>query len=122
MTTASDAAETLAVTRLVLDGTVSHEGLLGHEGMASREYFRAWRRLIGEAWGFTARERRPSADPVNAVLSFGYSMLAQEAATSLEGTGLDATVGFLHRACWGRPSLHWTWPSLAPDLMEGFRP
>jgi len=111
----TSAAETLAITRLMLADAVSYDELLGHEGMASREYFRAWQQVIGPEWGFTARQRRPPPDPVNAMLSFGYTMLAQEAVAALEGTGLDATVGFLHRARWGRPSL-------ALDLMEEFRP
>ena len=49
------------------------------------------------------------------MLSFGYTMLTQEAVAALETAGLDTAVGFLHRARWGRPSL-------ALDLMEEFRP
>ena len=109
------AAETLAITRLVLADATSYDQVLGHEGAASREYFRAWRQIIGDAWEFTARERRPPPDPVNAMLSFGYTILVQEAVAALEAAGLDSAVGFLHRARWGRPSL-------ALDLMEEFRP
>ncbi len=108
-------AETLAITRLVLADAASHEVILGHEGTATREYFRAWRRIIGNDWGFAARERRPPPDPVNAMLSFGYTLLVQEAIAALEMAGLDAAVGFLHRARWGRPCL-------ALDLIEEFRP
>ncbi len=111
----ASAAETLAITRLVLADASSREQLLGHEGTASREYFRAWRRLIGEGWGFAARERRPPPDPVNAMLSFGYTLLVQEAIAVLGIAGLDPAVGLLHRARWGRPCL-------ALDLMEEFRP
>lgn len=108
-------SETLSTTRLVLRDTSSYEEILGHEGSSTREYFRAWRQLIGEDWGFAARQRRPPPDPVNAMLSFGYTLLAQEAIAALEIAGLDASVGFLHRARWGRPCL-------ALDLMEEFRP
>jgi CRISP-associated protein Cas1 len=108
-------AETLAITRLVLADAASYDVILGHEGTATREYFRAWRRIIGDDWGFTARERRPPPDPVNAMLSFGYTLLVQEAIATLEMSGLDAAVGFLHRARWGRPCL-------ALDLIEEFRP
>ena len=111
----TSAAETLAITRLVLADAVSYDAVLGHEGSATREYFRAWRCVIGENWGFATRERRPPPDPVNAMLSFGYTLLAQEAVAALEIAGLDAAVGFLHRARWGRPCL-------ALDLMEEFRP
>jgi CRISPR-associated endonuclease Cas1 len=108
-------AETLAITRLVLADAASYDVILGHEGTATREYFRAWRRIVGDDWGFAARERRPPPDPVNAMLSFGYTLLVQEAIAALEISGLDAAVGFLHRARWGRPCL-------ALDLIEELRP
>jgi len=108
-------AETLAVARLVLGDAASYEEILGHEGTATREYFRAWRHVIGKDWNFTARERRPPADPVNAMLSFGYTLLVSEAIAALGVAGLDPAVGFLHQARWGRPSL-------ALDLIEEFRP
>jgi CRISP-associated protein Cas1 len=111
----ADVAETLATTRLVLPDAGSIEEIMGHEGMATREYFRAWRLMIGDEWAFTERQRRPPPDPVNAMLSFGYTLLTSEAAAALETAGLDAAVGFLHQARWGRPNL-------ALDLMEEFRP
>lgn len=101
-------AETLAITRLVLADAASYDVILGHEGTATREYFRAWRRIIGEGWGFAARERRPPPDPVNAMLSFGYTLLVQEAIAALEMTGLDAAVGLLHRARWAGRAWRWT--------------
>lgn len=109
------AAGTLASARLALRDVRSYNEILGHEGTATREYFRAWRHLLGEDWGFASRQRRPPPDPVNAMLSFGYTLLVQEAVAALEAAGLDAAVGFLHRARWGRPSL-------ALDLIEEFRP
>ena len=111
----ADAAETLAVTRLVLADATSIDEIMGHEGAATREYFRAWRDYLPPDWGFTARQRRPPPDPVNAMLSFGYTLLASEAVAALGAAGLDPAVGFLHQARWGRPNL-------ALDLMEEFRP
>lgn len=111
----SDIAETLAVTRLMLPDAQSIEEIMGHEGMASREYFRAWANLLGNDWEFTERQRRPPPDPVNAMLSFGYTLLTLEAVAELSGAGLDPAVGFLHQARWGRPNL-------ALDIMEEFRP
>jgi CRISPR-associated protein Cas1 len=111
----ADVAGTLAATRLVLAGADSIEKIMGHEGMASREYFRAWRLIIGAGWGFTERQRRPPPDPVNAMLSFGYTLLVHEAIAALATAGLDAAVGFLHQSRWGRPNL-------ALDLREEFRP
>jgi len=111
----ADVAETLAAARLVLADAGSIEEIMGHEGMATREYFRAWRLLIGDEWGFTERQRRPPPDAVNAMLSFGYTLLVHEAIAALCTAGLDPAVGFLHQVRWGRPNL-------ALDLMEEFRP
>ncbi|MGH3245209.1 MAG: CRISPR-associated endonuclease Cas1 [Trebonia sp.] len=49
------------------------------------------------------------------MLSFGYTQLVQEGVAALEIVGLDAAVGFMHQARWGRPCL-------ALDLIEEFRP
>ena len=68
-----------------------------------------------ERFFFRGRNRRPPLDPVNAMLSFAYSLLASECAGALESVGLDAYVGFLHRDRPGRASL-------ASDLMEELRP
>jgi CRISPR-associated protein Cas1 len=108
-------AETLAITRLMLNDASSIDEIMGHEGAATREYFRAWYQSVGKDWGFTSRQRRPPPDPVNAMLSFGYTLLANEAVAALSTAGLDPAVGFLHQARWGRPAL-------ALDLMEEFRP
>jgi CRISPR-associated protein Cas1 len=108
-------AETLAATRLVLADATSIEEIMGHEGSASREYFRSWYQDFGTDWGFASRQRRPPPDPVNAMLSFGYTLLVHEAVAALGTAGLDPAVGLLHQARWGRPGL-------ALDLMEEFRP
>lgn len=67
-----------------------------------------------ESFFFRARSRRPPLDNVNAMLSFAYSLLANDVAAALEGVGLDAYVGFLHRDRPGRASL-------ALDVMEELR-
>ena len=64
---------------------------------------------------FETRSRRPPLDPVNALLSFAYSLLSHDCTWVLESVGLDSYVGFLHRDRPGRSSL-------ALDLMEEFRP
>lgn len=64
---------------------------------------------------FATRNRRPPRDPVNAVLSFLYAMLAKELTVTALAVGLDPYLGFYHRPRFGRPSL-------ALDLMEEFRP
>ena len=92
--------------------------LRGLEGQAATTYFRVFDHLIlnqKETFSFTTRSRRPPLDPLNALLSFAYSLLANHCASALESVGLDAYVGFLHRDRPGRPSL-------ALDLMEELRP
>lgn len=89
----------------------------GLEGLAARYYFRVFPVLIRkdrERWGFKGRNRRPPRDSVNALLSFGYSLLYTECAGACEIAGLDPFVGFLHTLRPGRRSL-------ALDLMEEFR-
>lgn len=93
--------------------------LLGHEGQAAGAYFSAFSTLLktGELgdFHFTSRNRRPPRDPVNALLSYCYALLAKECAVALLGEGLDPWWGFYHQPRHGRPAL-------ALDLMEPFRP
>lgn len=96
----------------------SLEKLRGLEGDSAGRYFESFPQLVSvtnEAFAFTGRSRRPPLDPVNALLSFLYSLLAHDSRSACEATGLDAAVGFLHRDRPGRPGL-------ALDLMEEFRP
>jgi len=91
--------------------------LRGLEGDASRTYFSVFNELItnpDDAFVFQGRSKRPPLDNVNALLSFLYAVLAQDARAACEAAGLDAAVGFLHRDRPGRPGL-------ALDLMEEFR-
>lgn len=94
------------------------ETLRGLEGAAASGYFRIFDDMIlrqKESFCFRGRNRRPPLDKVNAMLSFAYSLLANDCASALESVGLDAYVGFLHRERPGRSSL-------ALDLMEELRP
>ena len=94
--------------------------LLGMEGNAAARYFRHFREMLsaeGDAmpFDFERRTRRPPADPVNALLSYSYSMLARSMAVTLTAVGFDSYRGFYHQSRYGRPAL-------ALDLMEPFRP
>ncbi len=94
--------------------------LLGIEGNAARLYFDAFPKLLKEAaaaagFAFEKRNRRPPTDPLNALLSFAYAMLARSFTVALATTGFDPYRGFFHRPRYGRPAL-------ALDLMEAFRP
>ena len=101
------------------------ESLLGIEGMAARRYFSAFALCLardGSQEGVDAlrfdwhgRNRRPPTDPVNALLSFTYAMLARAWTVQLSAVGLDAYRGFYHQQRYGRPAL-------ALDMMEPFRP
>ncbi|NLW85250.1 MAG: CRISPR-associated endonuclease Cas1, partial [Planctomycetes bacterium] len=98
----------------------SCEVLLGLEGNLAARYYANFARLLSPRdfetqWDFTTRNRRPPKDPVNAMLSFGYAMLAKECTVALLSEGLDPWWGMYHRPRHGRPAL-------ALDLMEEFRP
>lgn len=94
--------------------------LLGFEGAVAARYFAGFGGMLRprdfEAeWQFEDRNRRPPRDPVNALLSFGYALLAKECTVALLSEGLDPWWGFYHQPRHGRPAL-------ALDLMEEFRP
>ncbi len=104
--------------------------LLGVEGLAARTYFQEFSGMIKtdeqedvptadseNTWkfDFARRNRRPPRDPINALLSLGYSVLAKDLTIAIASTGLDPYLGYYHQPRFGRPSL-------ALDLMEPFRP
>jgi len=93
--------------------------LLGIEGSAAALYFEQFESMLKQRddWKFDwrGRNRRPPRDPVNALISLGYSMLAKELAGVCYAVGLDPFLGFMHQPRYGRPAL-------ALDLMEEFRP
>jgi len=96
--------------------------LLGVEGNAAARYFGAFGNAIARdserepfAFDFTRRNRRPPADPVNALLSYAYSLLVRTWTVTLSAVGFDPYRGFYHQPRYGRPAL-------ALDLMEPFRP
>lgn len=94
------------------------DSLRGVEGDAADTYFQAFNHLLtidDPAFRFTTRSRRPPLDPINALLSFLYSLLTHDVRSACESVGLDAAVGFLHRDRPGRPGL-------ALDLIEELRP
>jgi len=108
----------------------SFETLLGLEGNAARVYFQHFAGMIKreeepfggtdlngpfQAFDFTSRNRRPPRDPVNALLSLAYSVLAKDLAIVCRAVGFDPYLGFYHQPRFGRASL-------ALDLMEPFRP
>jgi CRISP-associated protein Cas1 len=102
------------------------ESLLGFEGSAAQAYFEEFSGMIklgdepessanGFSFDFEGRNRRPPRDPVNALLSLAYSMLAKDLTIACYAVGFDPYMGFYHQLRHGRPAL-------ALDLMEPFRP
>ena len=94
----------------------------GHEGYGARVYFAHFAATLRpgndnfrDRFDAAGRNRRPPRDPVNALLSFAYSMLAREWVTACRAVGFDPYLGFFHAP-------HYNRPSLALDLMEAFRP
>lgn len=114
-----DALDTLARLRDRTAEAADATQLLGLEGAAAAVYFQHFATMLKDREGwkfdFTARNRRPPRDPVNALLSMGYSMLAKELTGVCHAVGLDPFLGFYHQPRYGRPAL-------ALDLMEEFRP
>ena len=95
------------------------EMLRGDEGDAARIYFGVFSAMVRPqirlAFGIAERSRRPPRDPMNAVLSFLYTLVRAECTSALEGVGLDPQIGFMHALRPGRPAL-------SLDLMEELRP
>ncbi|NJM70043.1 MAG: type I-D CRISPR-associated endonuclease Cas1 [Scytonema sp. RU_4_4] len=99
-----------------IDTTQSIDSLRGLEGAGSAAYFGCFDEMIrNTAFTFTKRVRRPPTDPVNSLLSFGYSLLRHDVQSAVNIVGFDPYLGYLHCDRYGRPSL-------ALDLMEEFRP
>ena len=111
------AKQTLSRLRLARHQTeraTSLAGLRGIEGNASKLWFQLLAGLLPDGWEFPGRNRRPPTDPVNALLSLGYTLLTQRVEAMVCALGLDPAIGALHQIRGARASL-------ACDLVEPFR-
>ena len=90
------------------------ESLLGYEGSGTAAYYRAFRQFLRHDWGFTTRQFRPPPDPINAMLSLGYTLLHNHVYTFTNVVGFDPYCGYFHQPKHGHAAL-------ASDLMEEFR-
>lgn len=113
------AARDMAELLSRIDRVGEMASLLGIEGQAASLYFGQFGRMIkdqgpGRPFDFRSRNRRPPRDPVNALLSFAYAILAKDCFSAACTVGFDPYFGFYHAGRHGRPSL-------ALDLMEEFR-
>lgn len=114
-----DLADCIGGMRRMLDqvqAATSLDVLRGVEGQAAALYFAALGRCLrNPAFTFERRTRRPPRDPVNAILSFGYTLLGTTMESIVLRVGLDPMLGAFHQPDYGRPSL-------MLDLIEEFRP
>ena len=90
------------------------DSLLGYEGSGTSEYYNAFRQFLADEWGFTTRQFRPSPDPINAMLSLGYTLLHNHVYAFANVVGFDPYCGYYHQPKHGHAAL-------ASDLMEEFR-
>ena len=117
MEAVGDAIEQMKTALDAVTEAASREELMGIEGQAAKAYFGVFNEMIlrnERDFHFDGRNRRPPMDPVNALLSFCYTLLGNEIAGALEAVGLDPAMGFLHTMRPGRSSL-------ALDLLEELR-
>lgn len=89
--------------------------LMGLEGATAAAWWGWLAAALPKRWRFTGRNRRPPRDPVNALLSLGYTLLGAEMLRQVHADGLDPALGFLHGIVPGRESL-------VLDLLEPLRP
>lgn len=108
-----DAAQIRRLKEKVSDAETANE-LLGIEGMSSNIYFRSFGHMFHCDFEFRGRNRRPPKDPINVIISLGYTFLTKEICSALEAESFEPYLGFLHGIRYGRKSL-------ALDIIEEFR-
>ena len=90
------------------------DALLGYEGSGTAAYYAAFRQFLAHGWDFTTRQFRPPPDPINAMLSLGYTLLYNHVYAFTNVVGFDPYCGYFHQPKHGHAAL-------ASDLMEEFR-
>lgn len=99
----------------LLKSKAAIKSIMGIEGIAASYFFKAFKMMLrDENLVFNLRQKNPSVDPINSLLSFGYTLITNEILSVLIGHGFDPYIGFLHGINYGRPSL-------ALDIVEEFR-
>lgn len=97
-----------------VSSAANHDSLWGYEGTASATYFKLLRAFLHEDWGFNKRIAHPPTDPINILLSLGYTLLYNDFFAAINIVGLDPYMGFFHQARQGHATM-------ASDLMEEFK-
>lgn len=106
--------QALEENRKKLELKETSNSIMGIEGICSNIYFSVYGKMFKSEICFETRNRRPPKDPVNAILSLGYTFLTKDMCVLLEGESFETYLGFLHGVRYGRKSL-------ALDLIEEFR-
>lgn len=114
VTFGGEVLERVRAARRAAEEATSLEQLRGVEGSAAAAWFALFGDLVKAPWTFPGRRRRPPTDPVNALLSLGYTWLLTRTSARCEALGLELYLGGLHEFRAGRPSL-------ACDLIEPLR-
>lgn len=112
---AARTVEIMENRRLALANETGADAMMGHEGVAANAWYEFLIAALPEEWRFSGRNRRPPLDPVNALMSLGYTLAMSEMRGAVCERGLDPCFGFLHALESGRPSL-------VLDLIEPLRP
>jgi CRISPR-associated protein Cas1 len=110
----TDAISVMQRMLLNLDLAKTVDAVRGYEGAAAAAYYSGFSSLFASRFSFTVRTRRPPRDPVNAMLSLGYTLLFQNIYAMVRARGLSPSVGVLHELRQGHPAL-------CSDLIEEFR-
>ena len=108
------AVHTMRQTLERLERADNLESLLGYEGSGTAAYYSAFRQFLKRDWGFTNRQFCPPPDPINAMLSLGYTLLHNHVYAFINVVGFDPYCGYFHQPRHGHAAL-------ASDLMEEFR-
>lgn len=113
----NDTEENLLNMIYQIQNSSDKDSIRGIEGNAANTYFSVFNECIlanKDIFYFEGRSKRPPMDCVNAMLSFGYSLLTNQCQAALETVGIDSYVGFFHTDRPGRAGM-------ALDLIEEFR-
>ncbi|MDD3654825.1 MAG: CRISPR-associated endonuclease Cas1 [Desulfotomaculaceae bacterium] len=113
-TSVSNQIDAMARLLPVIDRVKSKEELMGHEGIAARNYYQGLAALVEPEFAFSGRNRQPPRDPFNSLLSFAYTLLMYDVYTAVVNRGLNPYASFLHSIRKGHPAL-------CSDLMEEWR-
>ena len=111
----ASAVGSLGMTLKRLENAENLASLLGYEGAGSAAHYRAYRQFLAHGWHFKTRAFYPPPDPINAMLSLGYTLLHNHVYAFLNVVGFDPYCGYFHQPKHGHAAL-------ASDLMEEFRP